>query len=329
MFLALLVGCAAHMFAPPYDPGLHGPSVALSELYADTPRDEVFQQAIVQRQTGDMEGAILRLVWLELGGDTDPKVLYQLALAYEGAEDHTTALSVYDRLLSRSADVGVQRDAGFRRALCLLELGWHEAAVDQLQSLPGGNLFDPKDRYTYDLGLGVALLRAGKQDKGIALINTTLEATAGTDLVPWMRSMGWHALAVDALAQAAKKRLDMRLYRRAGKNLTARAALIAEAEQYLVEMVKLTQPDWIMKGMRDLGDAYVAVHEQLNASPAPRRLNDDADAMYQEIMAERSHMLLGKAWKAYDQGLDIAGRFGMIDTRRAQELRERRDAITL
>ncbi len=329
MFLALLVGCAAHTFVPPYDPGVHGPSVALSELYSDTPRDELFQQAIVQRQTGDMEGAIQRLVWMELGGDTDPKVLYQLALAYEGAEDHTTALSVYDRLLARSVDVEVQRDAGFRRALCLVELGWHMAAVEQLQTLPGGNLFEPHDRYTYDLGLGVALLRAGKRDKGIALINTTLEATAGSDLVPWMRSMGWHALAVDALGRAAAKRLDMRRYRRAGKNLTARAALIAEAEQYLVEMVKLTQPDWIMKGMRDLGDAYVAVHEQLNASPPPRRLNDDADEMYQEIMAERSHMLLGKAWKAYDQGLDIAGRFGMIDTRRAQELRERRDAITL
>jgi len=276
-----------------------------------------------------MEGAILRLAWLEQTGDTDPRVLYQLALAYEGAENYATALSVYDRLLARAAEVEVQRDAGFRRALCLGELGWHEAAVDQLESLPGANLFEPQDRYTFDLGLGVSLLRAGKREKGIELIRTTLEATAGTEHVSWMRSMGWHALAVDALERAAKERLDLRRYRRAGKNLTERAALIAQAEQYLVEMVKLTQPDWIMRGMQDLGDAYVAVHEQLNASPPPRRLDDGAEAMYQEIMAERSHMLLGKAWKAYDQGLDIAGRFGMLDTRRAQALRERRDAISL
>ena len=315
------------MVAPPYDVMADAPSSALAELFASVPREELFEEAVQRRMQGDSQGAIDRLAWLEQQGNSNSRVLYELALAHESREDFSTAVAVYDLLLRRDESQSVQQDAGFRRALALLGLGTPQLAVEQLLALPGGEVFSSTDRHTFDLGLGVAWMRADNTKAGMELVLSTLHATAGTDSIAWMRSMGWHAMASERLSEAKKIRVDRRPYRRAARNLSTRAGLIAEAEQYLIEVVQLGEPTWIMVGMRDLGDAFITIYEELNNSPVPNRLNPEQAQLYREMMVERSQSVLAKGWKAYDQGLDIAGRFGLQASQVGQELQTRRNAI--
>jgi len=328
MLFSMLIACATHsIVAPPYDVLTDAPSAALAELFASSEPDALFQEAINRRMTGDSQGAIDRLAWLEQQGHGSSHVLYELALAHETQEDFSTAIAVYDLLLGRDTSQSVQQDAGFRRALALLGLGSPQLAVEQLLALPGGEVFNNTDRHTFDLGLGVAWMRSNKMGPGMELVLSTLEATADSNSIPWMRAMGWHALAFERLAQAEKIRVDRRPYRRAARNLRARASLIAEAERYLIEVVNLGEPTWILVGMRDLGDAFIHTYEELNNSPVPNRLNPEQSKIYRELMQERSQSVLAKGWKAYDQGLDIAGRFGLQNSRVGLELQSRRNAI--
>ncbi|MEE2750916.1 MAG: hypothetical protein VX519_05765 [Myxococcota bacterium] len=324
----MLLACATHsMVAPPYDVMTDAPSAALAELFASTEPQALFEEAVNRRMQGDSQGAIDRLAWLEQQGHGDSRVLYELALAHESREDFSTAVAVYDLLLGRDASQSVQQDAGFRRALALLGLGTPQLAVEQLLALPGGEVLADTDRHTFDLGLGVAWMRSDKLDAGMELVISTLEATADSESIPWMRAMGWHALAFERLVRSQEIRVDRRPYRRAARNLSVRAGLIAEAERYLIEVVQLGEPTWIMVGMRDLGDAFIHTYEALNNSPVPNRLNPEQAELYREMMQERSQSVLAKGWKAYDQGLDIAGRFGLQTSRVGQELQTRRDAI--
>ncbi len=328
MLFFILIACATHsIVAPPYDVMTDAPSAALAELFASTTKENLFQEAVSRRMQGDSQGAIDRLAWLEQQGDRDPRVLYELALAHETQEDYSTAIAVYDLLLQRDDSESVQQDAGFRRALALLGLGTPQLAAEQLLLLPGETHFDNTDRHTFDLGLGVAWMRSDKLSAGKELVHSTLKATADTSSIPWMRAMGWHALAFEQLQEAGRIRVDRRPYKKAARNLSRRAGLIAQAETYLIEVVQLGEPKWIMLGMRDLGDAFIQIYEELNNSPVPNRLNREQAELYREMMAERSQSVLAKGWKAYDQGLDIAGRFGLQDSVVGQELQVRKNAI--
>ena len=288
----------------------------------------VYAEALSRRNQGDTEGAIERLGWLYQQGDTEAATLFHLALAHELEEDFQVALSVYDLLLSEHKDRNVEKNAGFRRALCLMELGANRAAIRQLQRSGRGEVFDAEDRYTYDLATGVAWIRAGREAKGLPLVENTLAATEGTEMAPWMRAMGWHALAALTLRRAEKLSLSVRPSK-AAQNLQLRATMIAEAERYLIQVVTLSEPDWILAGMLDLGDAYLAVHSDLLAAPAPRGFSEEEKRYYREAMAREARSVLVKAWRSYDQGIELAGRFARLESKRARELRARRDAINL
>lgn len=325
--LLLLLACATVQLGPLYDPAGHAPPAAFDGVFAAQTLDALFTDALARREAGDYEGAIHRLVWLRAHGDTSPEVLYQLGIAYELSGDLETAVSVYDLMLSEGSAKAYPLDAGFRRALCLEELGRYEESYRQYRALPTDRAFDRHDRYTLDIAVGIAALRSGHTREGMRLIETSLMATEGSDEITWMRAKGYIALSDWALEQAA----DLPLHgpgRRISRNLEARAAAIAESQDVLVKVIALEEPEWILAGLLSLGDAYAALYDDLISAPPPRKLDADQVQIYQREVQVRSAVLLRKAWEAYDQGLEVAGKLG-IDDRTTKTLRERRDAIPL
>ncbi len=323
--LLLILGCSLH-YGTPYAPAEHAPPPALASSFLERDPAELFEEAIARREAGDVEGAVQRLVHLRLSGDSSPAILYQLGVSYELAEDFPTALSVYDLLLSSDRDPGVQRDAGFRRAQVLETLGRYDEALRQLKAIvPPPEGFDFRDRQTYDIQLGVAMLRAGSARRGEALIRGGLSALEGSEAT-YIRAKGWYALASHTLSEAATLPLDGR-ERRVQNNVEARGLALLEAEEILSEQViPLAEPEWILAGVLDLGDAYAALARDIAASPPPPRLSPEQARIYREEIDERAQVLYRKAWARYDMGLTYAGRLG-LNNRYTRLLTERRDGL--
>jgi tetratricopeptide (TPR) repeat protein len=326
--MILLLACIHQAPLAVYQPANHAPPAGLEEVFGLQDPADVYQEAVDRRLDGDLDGAIHRLVWLRNHGDTSPAVLYQLGVAYEQGEDWATALSVYDLLIYEDIDQRWILDAGFRRAMCLEELGLWDQALEQYRDLPDEKTFDRHDRYTFDIGLGVAELLVGKQRTGRRLLETSLDATDGTDEITWMRGKGYWALAHAELQAAADEPLNVPNERKQVRNLERRAEHLVIAETYIVQAVYVGEPDWILRSLLDLGDAYVLLRDDLVEIPPPKELSAEEAQVYTALLHEKGDVLLRKAWESYDKGVDVAGRFG-LQTQDVQTLIDRRDNLGL
>ena len=276
---------------------------------------------------GDAQGAIDRLVWLREQGDNSAGLLYQLGLAYELDGQFEMALSVYELLALEDASQQHQLSVGFRRAMCLESLDRWDEALREYRRLPQTQGFDRHDRLTLDLALGVAELRAGREKKGRDLLERSLSATAQTEELPWLRAKAWYTLADVELQKANELSLDG-AQRKQVRRLEARAAAIAQAEQYLVQVVTLEEPEWILAGLLSLGDAYADLRQDMLDVPVPEHLDEEGAAHYRAVLEQRTQVLLRKSYEAYDQGLVVAGKFQIRNDATAQ-LEQRRDALML
>ena len=325
--LFLLTGCSLRLGVP-YAPAAHAPPAAIATTFDAADPTALFDDAITRRDSGDVEGAIQRLVHLRLSGDTSAAVLYHLGVAYESREDFEAALSVYDLLLSEDQDPGTQRDAGFRRAQVLEALDRHEDALRQLRAIkppPGG--FAEKDQHTYDIQLGIAELRAGSGRRGERRVRDGLEALGGTDAT-YIQAKGWYGLIEHDLAEVADLRLDGR-ERKVQKNVEARGLALLDSESVLGEaIIPLGEPEWILAGVMLAGDGYAALGRDILAAPAPSKLTAEQQGIYEATVREKAAVIYRKAWTRYDTGLMYAGELG-LENRYTAALAQRRDGLNL
>lgn len=325
MLLMLALACLHTPPAAAFDVQPLQPPASLGQVFANQDPDVVFQEAVDRRLDGDIPGAIERLAWLRAQGDRRPGVLYQLGVAYEFAGDFSTALQAYDTLISEDLSGDYHDDAGFRRGICLEELGQWDQALAQYKDISTKGL-GGTDLWTIELARGVAEIRTGKPSKGKRRILKALEQSEGSGIT-WMQAKALYTLADARLLERDQSPLDGSS-RRQAKHLGERARQISDAEATLVSLVHLEEPVWILKGLLSLGDAYAALQQELVAAPAPRKLDEQQQAMYRTALEEKGLILTRKAWEAYDQGLVVAGTYG-VDNAVVQTLQERRDGLGL
>ena len=110
------------------------------------------------------------------------------------------------------------------------------------------------------------------------------------------------------------------------KNLEARAGLIMDAEADLVHVVEQHEPEWILRGLLDLGDAYITLREDMLRSPPPAGLSAEQATIYVAQVDKSTRVLIAKAFNAYDQGLIVAGTLN-FEGELTETLRARRDAL--
>ncbi len=325
MLLMLALACLHTPPATAFDVQPLLPPPALGQVFASQDPDVVFQEAMDRRMDGDVQGAIERFAWLRAQGDRRPGVLYQMGVAYEFAGEFKVALSAYDQLITEDLSGEYHDDAGFRRGICLEELGRWDEALAQYKLVPTKGLMG-SDLWTIQLARGIADVRTGKQGKGERAILAALQASQGSDIT-WMQAKALYTLQDSLLLERDQSPLEGSS-RRQAKHLIERAVQISDAEAMLAQVVRLKEPDWILKGLLSLGDAYLALHQELIVAPAPRKLDAQQVAMYRTVLEEKGTILLRKAWEAYDQGLVVAGTYG-VESPVVVELAEKQAALGL
>ncbi|MFT5586029.1 MAG: tetratricopeptide (TPR) repeat protein [Cognaticolwellia sp.] len=325
MLLMLALACLHTPAATAFDVQPLLPSPALGRVFASQDPDAVFDEAVDRRMDGDVHGAIERLAWLRAQGDRRPGVLYQLGVAYEFAGDHRTALQAYETLISEDLSGEYHDDAGFRRGICLEELGRWEEALDQYRAIPTRDL-SGSDLWTMQLAQGIAEVRNGRQRQGGRRIAKALVDSQDSEIT-WMRAKALFTLQDMRLLERDQSPLEGSSKRQA-KHLRDRAAQIADAEAMLVQIVYLGEPEWILRGLLALGDAYSALHQEFVTAPPPAHFDAEQRALYQSNLDEHGQVLRRKAWEAYDQGLVVAGTYG-VESPVVRELAERQAALGL
>ena len=323
--LLVLFACAARAPVVLYPLDQHQPPAALVGVFASQSPDALFEDAYSRLLNDDLEGAEQRLVYLAGLPEGPPEALYHLGVVYELRGALETAISAYDLLLTQDPPEELAPSVHFRRGLCLEELGRFDEALKAFAKVPTTGGLSLNDRVTYDVARGVAMLGSGKEAKGVELLQAALSTTRRDPELAWILGKGWYTLARHDLDQAAALSLN-ESERKVKKNLEARAGLIMDAEADLVHVVEQHEPEWILRGLLDLGDAYITLREDMMRSPTPAGLSAEQAALYVAQVDKSTRVLIAKAFNAYDQGLIVAGTLG-FEGELTETLRARRDAL--
>ena len=96
--------------------------------------------------------------------------------------------------------------------------------------------------------------------------------------------------------------------KKAARRLTARDALMTEAEKQAIAMFQLGEPEFALEGLLLLGDSYVDLYEDMVSYDPPRSVDQADHAQYREIVKQKARILLTKAYNRYDEGVRVAAR---------------------
>lgn len=304
-------------------------------------------QAIQRRRDGDLAGARLLLTSIEreLSPDQRPWWLYQLGICEELAWKPDAARALYEEAIrlyesgaasgTAAGTPGTAADARFRLALVLEDLGRDDEALAQMQILAKLRGLDEADAASVALQRGIALVNAGRVRKGLALLQETLipldraepagAATSGHRSHTWLRAKARWVIARELLDTADAYSLTGG-ERRVVRRLTARAEHIQAAEEQIITLIGLEEPEWILQSLLDLGDSYANLADDLERAPVPGRLDPGASAVYQLEIKGKVKNVRDKAFHAYDQGVALAVRLG-FESPKVATLKDRRDAM--
>lgn len=301
-----------------------GPVMAeLARAWGAMDAERLLEEAIDRRARGDRQGARERLLVLQGRGEWLPAVRYQLAVTDELEERYEEAARGYREVLTAWPDEPIARDARFRLAVVLEDLGQAREAAAEARRLAREGDLDERDRLALELVRGAAELDAG-QARGGRRIERAEARLAGGEELGWARARARLAVARAAVREAARVRIVNN--GKAGARLEARVALLSAAMDEVMAIARLNEPEPALHGLLLLGDAFAALHRDLLASPDPPGLSADQLAIFRTELAKSSEPVRRRARALYDEGVALAVRTGW-EGAVAGTLRERRAAM--
>ena len=300
------------------------PTVAqLRAVWARQAPEDVLAEARLRIDTRDFPAADQRLAFLIDTTDA-PIAWYEQGRSLELQERTREALIAYDAAQARADDPALQRDILYRQTIAHNDLRHHDRARALARQLAASPALDPSVLPVVELELGVAEAGLGKR-RGTPRISRALATlTAQGDDHAWARSRARFALTRAVLDEA--RDIPLVGNKRAARNLVKRAGAIKSAEEQIIAIARTGEPEYALAGILALGDAYIALHDDLIAAPPPRKLTDEQADLYRQQVAERAAVLRDKAWRFYDEGVSFAVRVqweGAVTER----LKRRRDAL--
>ncbi|MBL8615094.1 MAG: hypothetical protein JNM72_05720 [Deltaproteobacteria bacterium] len=295
-----LSGRAEFCAGPPLPPTPE----ALRAQWRAMPPIAVMDEVTDRIAHGDFAGAIDRLDVLrgeQLHPELAARVRFERGRAAELSHRCAEAVPLYEEVLAMPAAAsGLRANAQFRRSLCLSDMGEHRAAKRGLRAADREPGVDALGHQKIAVEGGVQALRRGRERRGLPALQAALAALPEGE-APWVRSRALFALVERELAAAAQ--IQFRGDERAAAALVKRAEHIGAAEQHVIAIVKLREPEYVLAALLAMGDAYDALQVDLVAAPPPRHLTPDQVVLYREALVERGEVLRRKALKYWELGL--------------------------
>jgi tetratricopeptide (TPR) repeat protein len=297
---------------------------ALQAVWAEEQPYRLRNEAIFRLESGDYEGAIDRFELLSARGELGPEPAYYLGLCAELQRDFAAAVDRYTRVVEQWPDSEQAKNARFRRALCLEDLGRHDDSVVDVEALIAMDAWSAADRAALDMEVAFNRYEERRSGRNERRLDDAIREGAEAEANAWLRAKAIGARVDGRLDEADRLRLSGN--DRARRRLEARADLIVASERDIEAIARLDEPEFVLRSLTRLGDAYLSLHEAMLAAKPPRRFGPDKREIYLAEVRERSAVLVEKAWSYYDDGLQCALRVQWKGPE-TEILRARRDAL--
>jgi tetratricopeptide (TPR) repeat protein len=228
---------------------------------------------------------------------------YLLAYTLEKNGETVRAHVLYRAGLARWPDGPRSRDALFRLAESGASNGDCSDALKKLRKLSKTKPLTERDHKKIAINKGVCALERNRLSKGLGLIDRTLQHMQANELAYYQAKAHAH-LTLFLFEESLQLSFQVN-ERRQIKRLAKRAQLIGQAERHVIAIVTLEEPEWIVQGLLTLGSAYEATAVDLLAARPPRRLSDEQEVMFRQSLKDQVEILLIKALRHYERGLDV------------------------
>lgn len=298
---------------------------------------DVLDQAVERRQAGDLAGARALIVEAEphVTAAQRPWFLYQRGILAELSWDFAAARADYEEAIrlyeggGEHPGGGTAADARFRLALVLEDMGDAEGALAQVRAVAKLRGLSEDDTTTLALQEAISRVNVAKPATGRArratgrLLDTLAAADPGGGHT-WLRAKARYTVARALFAEAGAVPLQGS-QKRVVRHLEERVRYITAAEKEIVTLVGLAEPEWILRSLLDLGDAWAALADAVDGAPPPD-LSAEELATYRDLVTDKLLNLRRRAWESYEQGVQLAARLG-FESPWVGRLAERRAAV--
>ncbi len=236
---------------------------AASDLPEAASPESLLTEARARARRGDTAGVrVVAEEALRIPGDHQRTAQYLVALSHDLDGDPQAALALYDPLSEAWSRRGIPADLAVRRAACLATLSRHAEALRQLRAVGPARALSPVDRLKVEVLRGAWHLQAGRERRGLRHLDAALQRV-GPDTGPWHQARAREVLLRHGLAQAAA--LDLR-GDQVDTQLQTRAQLLSLAQDQVVEIVRLDQPQSSLRALHSLAMGHAALGDDLGGS---------------------------------------------------------------
>jgi tetratricopeptide (TPR) repeat protein len=258
-----------------------------------------------RKQIGEYADALRYLQVLTERSD-NPDYRYEEALLWELQEEYAIAAELYLALLALELPQPFRLNVMFRLGIVQADMGHHGAAKNIFKEIQKNDLKN-HEKIILQYAQGVTEIHAGKTRKGVRRIKKALMA-ANPEAGSWIEARARSALVHVLIEKSEKYTFD-----RPGKtkkNFHKRSVLVGSAEEQIVVMINLGEPEYVLRSLHQLAEAYLQVSEELRLAPPPPKLDREQTILFQEKQNERADFIAERGRSYCAKGIGYADQTG-------------------
>ena len=249
---------------------------------------ELEEMVQLRKRSGQYDDALRHLTILSKRVD-DLDYHYEEALLYELKEDYPQAAQRYEAILMTPELSPVfRRNIQFRYGIVLSDMGLDRDALAVFRKVARARDLKSHEKLILEYARGVAYIYAGKTRKGIRKINKTL-LKQNPDTGSWIEARARAALVYVLIEES--ERLTFEKPKKTAKRFQKRSELVGAAEEQIVVMINLGEPEYVLRSLVLLSEAYFQVAEEMRVAPPPSSLNREQQIRFQKKQLERADFI--------------------------------------
>ena len=274
--------------------GIEGPletdiQVFSEEAYFASLSDSALEEMVVARKrSGQYDDALRHLSILRERVDS-VDYSFEEALLHELKESYAEAAQRYESILTLDELNPVfRRNVQFRYGIVLSDMGLDRDALAVFRSVSRSKGLEARDKLILEYARGVAYIYAGKSRKGVRKINRAL-LKQNPDTGSWIEARARAAL-VHVLIEESEK-LTFEKPKRTAMRFQKRSELVGSAEEQIVVMINLGEPEYVLRSLVLLSEAYFQVADEMRVAPPPPALSREQQIRFQKKQLERADFI--------------------------------------
>ena len=239
--------------------------------------------------------------------------LYNGALSYEEIDRWRDAADAYARIVEEYPDSDEARNATFRLAGAMMELGDYQEVDDMLQALLLGDDLDHFDRVEAHVRRGQALNAMENWDDAQQSFENALQRNRRADADEQLDNDNqWIVLANFGVGEAYHGRMgEIPLVlptERMREDLEQKAEYHQAAQAAYIRAVREHHPHWSVAAGFQIGQLYQDFYVDIFSAEIPEDLSDEELAYYFERLFDEIEVLMDRAISVYERNLSFSRR---------------------